>query len=319
MKKTIIIIAIALLSIGAAVFMVGLAFSGFDIAKLDNAKYENNAYDLSEEVGKIEISTQEAEITFKKSENGEIRVECYEREKVKHEVLIENGTLKITAVDKRKWYDYITFFSFGTTHVTVYLDSDYYDSLFIDNIVGKVSVPSAFSFGSSDIKTTTGDVNFGATVRENLKIKTTTGDVNIESVSAENIDVSVTTGRIECKKINCSDKLSLKVSTGRTTLTDVNCKEFVSEGSTGRLTLKNVVATDSFDIERSTGDVSFDNCDAEKITVKTSTGDVWGTLRSEKVFNAKTTTGKVSVPNSVSGGKCEIITTTGDIEISIVK
>jgi hypothetical protein len=45
---------------------------------------------------------------------------------------------------------------------------------------------------------------------------------------------------------------------------------------------------------------------------------VSGSLLSNKVFTAKTDTGKVSVPNSSNGGKCEITTDTGKIIIEIV-
>jgi len=81
--------------------------------------------------------------------------------------------------------------------------------------------------------------------------------------------------------------------------------------------LKNVNAAEKFSIERSTGDVKFDGCDAAEVFVKTDTGDVTGTLLSEKVFIVETDTGKVDVPKTVNGGRCEITTDTGDINISI--
>ena len=70
-------------------------------------------------------------------------------------------------------------------------------------------------------------------------------------------------------------------------------------------------------IETSTGDVRLDHCDAGQITVKTTTGDVTGSLRTEKEFIAKTSTGDIDVPDTTSGGKCEITTSTGDIRITV--
>lgn len=70
-------------------------------------------------------------------------------------------------------------------------------------------------------------------------------------------------------------------------------------------------------ITTSTGDVTFDNCDAAEISVKTNTGDVTGTLHTAKVFLVETSTGEVKVPRAQTGGKCEIKTDTGDIEIEI--
>ena len=70
-------------------------------------------------------------------------------------------------------------------------------------------------------------------------------------------------------------------------------------------------------VDRSTGDVRFDHCDAASIFVETDTGDVSGTLLTAKRFVTETSTGNVRVPQSDSGGKCEIHTTTGDITIAI--
>ena len=57
--------------------------------------------------------------------------------------------------------------------------------------------------------------------------------------------------------------------------------------------------------------------DADSILIKTSTGNVKGTLLSEKVFSAESDTGRVSIPKSYSGGECDISTSTGDIKIEI--
>ena len=108
-----------------------------------------------------------------------------------------------------------------------------------------------------------------------------------------------------------------RVSTGRVKLVGLACGNLSTDGSTGDVTLKDTVASGAFRIERSTGDVKFDNADAGEINVKTSTGDVTGTLRSEKIFFAESDTGKISVPKSITGGKCEITTETGDIDIEI--
>ena len=62
-------------------------------------------------------------------------------------------------------------------------------------------------------------------------------------------------------------------------------------------------------------DVRFEGCDAGELSVRTDTGDVTGTLLSGKVFLVQSDTGRVEVPKTVSGGRCEIATDTGDILI----
>ena len=53
------------------------------------------------------------------------------------------------------------------------------------------------------------------------------------------------------------------------------------------------------------------------MSVTTDTGDVKGTLLSDKIFFAETKTGRKDVPKTTAGGKCEIKTDTGDIIISV--
>ncbi len=54
-----------------------------------------------------------------------------------------------------------------------------------------------------------------------------------------------------------------------------------------------------------------------EIYIKAGTGDVSGILLSDKIYVVNTNTGKVNVPNSVNGGRCEITTTTGDVKITV--
>ena len=107
----------------------------------------------------------------------------------------------------------------------------------------------------------------------------------------------------------------MRVSTGETALHRVSCRNLTSNGSTGEISLHHVVSGGSLSITRSTGDIRFDDCDAATLLIETDTGDVSGRLLSDKVFITHTDTGRVKVPNTSTGGRCEIRTDTGDIQI----
>ena len=319
MKKGFIITAAVLLVVGLAVFAGAFISSGFNFSKMGSDSYVTNTYTVDKEFDRIDIDTSVTDITFKPSEDGKFRAVCSEeRDKVHHQVSVEDGTLKITVSDEREWFDYISFFS-KSMSMTVYLPEGRYESLRIDSSTGDVTIPGSFSFESIDIKVSTGDVSCSASAEGKVKIGASTGDITLGGISAEDVELSVSTGKIQADRVECGGRFSVGVSTGKAKLSDVTCKDFASDGSTGSLTLKNVVASGKFDIKRSTGDVTFDSSDAAEIAVKTSTGDVTGTLKSEKIFFADTRTGDVDVPRTTTGGKCEITTTTGDIEIKIVK
>ncbi len=114
------------------------------------------------------------------------------------------------------------------------------------------------------------------------------------------------------------DTVSVKNSTGKVSIQAIPTTEKVSiSNSTGDVSLHNVLATGKISITNSTGNVKFKDCDAETIYVKNSTGDVTGNFLTEKQFITRVSTGDVKVPQSETGGRCEIITNTGDIRFTI--
>ena len=243
-------------------------------------------------------------------------VDCYELAKAKHKVTVKNNTLMVEIEDTRKWYERIGI-HFKAPTVRVYLPAGVYSDLTIEGSTGDVEIASDFRFTNMRVSLSTGNVTNRASVSENMDIGTSTGDICAEKVTATEMNLAVTTGKIALSSVDCSGTLSVLVSTGKTTFNAVRCKNLITDGDTGSLFLTDVIATETFKIKRSTGDVHLDGCDASTMEIITDTGDVSGNLLSEKVFIAQTDTGRVNVPKSVTGGKCEITTDTGDVSISI--
>jgi len=294
MKRLFLIIGI-LIILGIILFVTILAANGWDFTKLSTAKYQSNSYTLEEGFKNISVSTNTADVTLILSD-GPCKVECYEQENMTHRVSVQDGKLEISVNDTRKWYGHISLFSFDTPKITVYLSPAEYAALSIRTDTGDVEIPKDFRFESVDIAVSTGDVKCYASANGQIKIKSSTGDILAESISA--------------------DILNLTVSTGKTTLKDAQCNNLRSEGDTGDLHLQNVIAKETFSIERSTGDVKLDRCDAAEIEIETDTGNVTGSLLSPKIFWAETDTGRVDVPKSTTGGRCQIETDTGNIKIT---
>ena len=316
MKKAFMIIGAILLVVGIGLLAYVGAVADLDLSNLSSAKYVTSTHPVDGKVRSIEIDVDEADIDFQPSEDGTTSVVIKEQEKVKHSVSEKEGTLRIEEEDHRKWIDHLGFFTNRMT-ITVYLPAAEYQSLQIKTATGDVAISNAYTFGEAEITTDTGDVRCNAHVREQCTVHTDTGDISIDGMHVGDLDLSVSTGHIDLHQVECGGTLTTKVSTGKVWLTEVNCGALVSKGDTGDITLKNVTAAHNFDIERSTGDVTFDHSDAAEITVQTSTGDVTGTLCSEKIFFAETSTGHTQVPKTMTGGKCEIKTSTGDVHIEI--
>ncbi len=311
-----LIIATSLILVGLIIFGGVMTVLKWDFKKLSNVKYETNNHIIKEEFKSITIETDTADIEFLVSEKGDTRVECYEYSNVKHSVTVSDGTLEIKAVDTRKWYEHIGII-FGTPKLRVYIPEGAYGKLEIRSSTGDVKLTEGFGFESIDIKDSTGSVTSFATSNGPIKIKTTTGGIHVENAYATSLDLSVSTGEVKVQNVTCKGDLKIKVSTGKTVLNDVKCESLITSGSTGNMMLTGVFATEKFTIERSTGDVKFEKCDAAEIFVETDTGNVKGSLLSDKVFITSTDTGKIDVPKSVTGGRCEINTDTGNIKITV--
>ena len=312
-----LIIAAVLVIIGALIFTSALFAADFDFNKLSSEKFETNTYTADGNFENIEIECETADVMFKASADGNCRVECNENEKLKHTVTVKDGILRVSANDERKWYDHITFFGSRKASVIVYLPETSYASLSIGITTGDVHLPRGFEFGSVMIDGTTGDVEIASEIINTLDVRSTTGDTRISDVSAGDIILSVTTGDIEADNVKADGDFTFKLTTGEVEMDNVTCKNFDGKGSTGDVVLENVIAKEKLSVKTGTGDVIFEDCDADEIYVKTTTGHVKGTLLSAKVFLADTSTGKVDVPKTTSGGKCEITTTTGDVRIKV--
>ena len=278
--KAALVIGAALLILGAALFACALGIGGWDIMKLSTEEYTESTHTFDTDISDISIVTDTADVFVARSSDGVLRVVCDERVKMPHSVTAENGVLKISLKDEGAWYEHISFFSFGKERIYVYLPAGEYGSLSVIADTGDVAVASELSFSDVSISVSTGDVKVNSAVAGDIKIN---------------------------------------VSTGKVVLEGVRCGSFYSEGDTGNVYLDDVVATGAFYVERSTGDVVLDASDAASVKIKTDTGDVVGTILTDKIFAIKTSTGRVSAPDSATGGACNIETDTGDIKIEIVK
>lgn len=308
--------AAALILIGGIGFFFIMSTVRWDFSALSKAKYRTETIEIRENFSNISINTDTEDITFISAANGKCRVEFCEHEKVMPLASVQDGTLSIGTQNTRKWYEQVSLF-LGTPKITVYLPQSEYASLVIEESTGDIVIPEDFSFESIGIKVSTGDVDCDASSEGLTRIKTSTGHIHAKNISAGELDLSVSTGRIEISSADCEGNMNVTVGTGRSMLKDVACKDLISTGSTGDINMENVIASGNISITRSTGDVKFDHCDAAELSVITDTGNVTGSLLSEKIFITESHTGRIEVPETTSGGKCKITTDTGKIIITI--
>ena len=329
MKKKRIIIVICMIALGVCCILLSLTACG------KNKEDRIDTYKVSESFTSIHINTNDADVNLIPTNSEEASVSIKNDEKnINHTVSVDDGTLKIELSGKKKFYDYINL-NFKEKEINVYLPEREYAAITVKGDTCDVEIPGDFTFASVDVDVSTGDTECSASVSDfinvnastgdveldnltakSISINVSTGDVELENCTADSISVKTSTGEIEASGLNVTGALTTKVSTGKIKLSDVNCNSFTSDGTTGNVTLTRFVATELIDIKRSTGDVKLYDSDAGELLIETDTGDVTLELRTEKVFVVKTSTGKINVPESITGGKCKITTSTGDVKVT---
>lgn len=208
-------------------------------------------------------------------------------------------------------------------------------SLFVTT--GKVWVDGTRCAGDATVTASTGDLYFmgfaarslttsGDTgdieLRESgiegaVTILRSTGDVELCGVSCSSLKLKTSTGVHRLTSVNASGDISTTVSSGRSYLERVRCQGLESSGSSGRVHLSDVVAEGVISLARVSGAIEFDGCDAAEIVVETSSGDVCGSLLSEKIFIVRSSSGKIRVPETTEGGACRVKTASGDIILTV--
>ncbi len=288
--------ASVLVALGLVLFTVALFACGFDFSKLGTIVFETNTYEVSASFSDISLRGDTEDILFVPSKNGECSVVCTAAKGVTHDVSVADGMLTIRTVDNRAWYEHIGIFT-QSAKITVYLPQGAYGALSLDTDTGDIKLSADFTFESMDVRTDTGDITSSASVTGAAAFETDTGDISMNGISAGSLRLSVTTGDVK--------------------LTNVTCENLHALGDTSDLILRDVIVAETLSAETDTGDIKLEACDAGELFLVADTGDIGGTLLTEKVFLAETDTGDIDVPNSITGGRCEIRTDTGDIEFRI--
>lgn len=296
--KWIAIIAAIICMIGGTVAAVlAMVMMKFDFSSLNTSKVSSKTYEVEEPFKNLNLQATECNVRILPSQDGVSKVICMDSDSITHSVAVEADTLYVTREDNRKWYEHIGFF-WDEMGITVYLPEKELEQLYIKSVSGDIIISENMSFESAEIYNTSGDITFSGNVKKKLKVKTVSGELYVKKLTEGDLDVQTTSGDI--------------------TLAELTVDNLEADTTSGEIELYDVLVKNDIQMESASGDVEFRDIDGENLWIKTISGEVEGTLRSGKMFRVCTTSGEVQIPNSsAEGGNCEIITTSGDIEIRV--
>jgi hypothetical protein len=254
----------------------------FDFFTLNATETVKNTHLIDDAFTSIAVDTSDCDVNLIPAEGDVCRVECIEAENRMHQVAVKNGTLCITEIDTRQWYDHIGFGLFKPLEISIYLPVAVYESLSVHTNTGDFSV-TAGSFSKLKADTDTGDIALrnvsvggytsGVSTNCPLEITTDTGDVSIYDCYGDIITVETDTGDVNLKNLTAGG-LSVTCNTGAISLTEADAiSNVILETDTGDVEI-NECRTFTLSVATHTGGVEIVDCTPNSLSVSTTTGDV---------------------------------------------
>ena len=136
--KTILIIALICLIVGAVLIVVSRAFlNPADMNTVKDSVYE---YDIGELPTQINIITTNSRVELRPIEGNKWKVACIDRENLYHTVELIDGALTVRQIrTERQWFDFIGIHNgFQNLSVIVYLPRNVYESLSVHSTSGSI-------------------------------------------------------------------------------------------------------------------------------------------------------------------------------------
>ena len=315
-KKIALLAAGICIVVGAALGVGAIFFGDLTLESLDTQELVTETIPIHEDFENISINDSFSNIHFLPSEEGTCKLVFTRLTDVTYTAEVEGGTLTILGQDGRKWYDMIQFGSgsvWGELEMAIYLPETQYGDLTITSGSGDLNIPENFVFDTAFLVTASGSVAFQGGVGSALTLQTASGDILAANVRAESMLVNTASGTVALDTVTVGENLALDSSSGEIHLTTVECGELNVNTSSGEVECLDVLAGRTIRVDTSSGEIQLVSCDASSLVLNSSSGDITGTLRTPKVYQADSASGNVEVPDTSTGGLCEIDTSSGNI------
>ena len=148
---------------------------------------------------------------------------------------------------------------------------------------------------------------------------TESGDIRVNNIDTDNISVRSTSGNIKLSSVDCLQDIKIDTASGDISGTDFACANLSAASVSGKIDFLNLTASSNINIQSTSGDILLKESDAYELQLKTASGNISGSLLSDKIFNANSSSGDIKLPPSAQGGSCIINTSSGDINITLDK
>lgn len=311
--KIALLVAAALLVIGAVLCAVSLQSVGFDFYRLSTSngrskEMKKETFD-AQEIFKIQLEIDIDDLHLIRSEDSQIHLQYTNWDNRKYEVSSNGGTLTVAQGVGKGPYSIQWFsFDFGDENndMLLALPEGYAGDLQISSDVGNVELEEALRLSGS------------------LDCQLDSGSFRADSLTAPRITVETDIGSITGSGWSAGTYLFLATQTGDIDLESSQVAgDLICQTDIGEITLS-AVESGTVQLSTQTGDIHLERLRADSITASTDIGDISGTLvgvEAEYTIFTETDIGDSNLKDraGTTQRQLELETETGDISVQFIR
>ena len=314
--KIILWIGIALLFIGALIFAISFALSGFHFQFLSNVKTVTRRFDETADnpIQSIAINFDNAEIEVRMQDDIDTLAIEYPQAQNKKgenlsEIKVEETDGKISIVESYKWQAQLFSWNFTNPTVVLYLPAHRTYSLDLSSNNGEIRLTQgALNASTISLHTNNGAITSKQTdiaCAGDVKIETDNGAITLGFIQANALQAETNNGEISLSGCSVSQTVALESDNGAIVFTgELKANEFIAETDNGAIRGSGVI-------------------EANKITLSTNLGNVSAKLagkKSDYTITVEYDLGNTNVHSQTGGEKIlSVGSDLGNIQIDFVE
>ncbi len=316
--KIAMIAASGMVFAGIVISLCAMCAMGFDFSKMETATFRTETHPVEQSFSRICVEGAGSDVRLYLSDDDSCRVQCHEREGLESIIEIKDDTLYIRQQDNRTWKQYIGIFV-EHDEIGIYLPESSYQSITASLHSGDLMVSEEFRFQEADIQSTSGRIELHASVEGDLFLRSDSGNITLAGSGLHGLTARSNSGKITMEHVTARADIRLETSSGNLRISDVQGQNLSAEVNSGSMDFQNVLAETDMQLKSTSGSIRLQRSEGYTMHIQTGSGNVSGTLCTEKQFVTNTGSSSCSVPDSGSGGICEITTGSGDIHLELDK
>lgn len=320
--KILLTVSVLLILIGSAM-MAGAWFAMANRPSEEMAAIEfvENTHTITENFSDIILNTQSSSIEILHSPDGVCRIVCDDSEKLYHKVSFQKsdaGTvLYIAQHSELQWYETLWGFHWQEDPVlSVYLPKSEYGVVDAASGSGDISIAPDFCFTTLSTSAISGNTKLSELCTENLQAYSSSGDISIQTLHVEDsIYLENVSGFTRAEDVSAT-QITTSASSDDTVLEGVSSDYLHATAVSGEIRVMGGTFRDTSYFETSSGSIEISDSECGELTVQAVSGSV--TLQNVRgpSLNAGTSSGDVSLWDTLYSGNVLCHTTSGAVQFT---